>query len=212
MSMIWRVKFLNWGEDMKNIFIVLLFSASSLLAQVEVSGGVYTGTYLPNFFISFSDYKSDVEEGKTRVDMFLKVPYGSIQFIKNGNEFAAKYNVLLSFYDEDEDELLFEKMWSESISTFNFQHTYSKQSYNISYREFNLVPRKYAIVCMVEDQNSKNNIKFQKVIDVREFENPIDISDIVIVKEKIVKNGEEHIVPSVSNILDTDYDNLEMFF
>lgn len=196
---------------MKKIALVLLLAVSPILAQVEVSGGMYGSTYLPNFFIYFTNYQSEVE-GKTRVDVFLQVPYGSVQFVKSGSKFTAKYTISLAFYDEDKDNLIFEKLWTEKIVSNQFSQTYSKQNYNISYKDFNLVPQKYIVICIIEDANSSNDITFERTIDVREIDKPTDISDIVLIEDRIQRNGQEQIVPSVSNILKSDEQDLDMFF
>lgn len=92
-------------------FFLFLFFVSSLFAQVEYSRkGAGTGL-LPKFYIDLATYASQDSE-KSKMDVFIKIPYSNIQFLKTATSYAAKYSVTISLYDNDE-VLKLEKLWTK---------------------------------------------------------------------------------------------------
>ncbi|MCB0744857.1 MAG: hypothetical protein KDC67_13195, partial [Ignavibacteriae bacterium] len=112
--------------------IFLLFISSVTFAQVEYSQRNEMGQFLPRFYIDLASYKSQ-ETDKSKIDVFIKVPYSNLQFLKSGNNYAAKYSIVVSIYDDD-DVLKFEKLWNEKIETTDFKQTSSYTSFNVSYK------------------------------------------------------------------------------
>ncbi|MCB9207446.1 MAG: GWxTD domain-containing protein [Ignavibacteriales bacterium] len=190
-------------------FFLFLFFVSSLFAQVEYSRkGAGTGL-LPKFYIDLATYASQDSE-KSKMDVFIKIPYSNIQFLKTATSYAAKYSVTISLYDNDE-VLKLEKLWTEKINVQNFQQTSSNTSFSISYKSFTVKPGEYKFVCKVEDLESKKHFPFEQEIKIRKFTQSLDLSDIVLVSEYIESQEGTKIIPNISNLV-TSQDTMLSFF
>jgi len=195
---------------MKKIILLLLIINTFLFSQIEYSRKKNNGQLLPNFSIDLATYKSK-DSTKSKLDVFIKVPYSNIQFLKEGKSYRAKYTVTVTLFDEEGEDLKEEKLWNESIVTKNFKQTSSITSYNISYKTILVEPGKYKIVCTVEDLESKKTSSFDRIITIRNFQESLTVSDIVLVSQFVETNNGKKIIPNISNLV-TSKDTSIMFF
>lgn len=193
---------------MKKIFVFLII-VTAINAQVEYSGRGGSGDFLPRFYLDLASYEGR-DTAKSKIDIFIKLPYANIQFLKSNEGYSARYSVVVSVYDE-EDNLKVEKIWNEKISTYNFKQTSSNSSFNVSYKSFELAPGKYKLVCKLEDLESKKYSTHEQKIKVRAFQDPVEISDIVLISEIIQTDDGEKLIPNISNLV-TSRDTLLSFF
>jgi len=193
------------------IFIILLFVSVSLLAQVEYSGEGPKSQYLPKFFIDMASYESQ-DSGKSKMDVFIKVPYSNIQFLKTDNGYRAKYSITVSLYDEDDDILKLEKLWNEKVETKSFKQTSSAKNFNVSYKSFVVDPGKYKFTCKLEDVNSRKFSVYEQIINVSEYDDSIGVSGIVLVSEFIETNDGTKIIPNISNRVTSRDSSISFFY
>ncbi|MHB8906904.1 MAG: hypothetical protein ACYC6D_12345, partial [Melioribacteraceae bacterium] len=135
---------------MKKIILLSFLLASAVFAQVEYSSGNNT---IPNagiFFLDYAGYKSTTP-GKTRIDVFVQVPYSMISFVKKDDGFRGGFDVTLTFIDEKKSNIIFERNWKEKVSAEDFANTLSKTNFFYSYKSYDLSPGKYFLKCIVED-------------------------------------------------------------
>ena len=110
-------------------FAVSLFCLQSLFAQVENEyGRKPSGNFNPKYYQDFLNFSSDKGDN-TRVDVYIQVPYTTIQFVKVPAGFEGAYSVTVSVFDEDKEKLLVEKTWREKINSKDFEQTISKSIY-----------------------------------------------------------------------------------
>lgn len=194
---------------MKKI-LPLLFVFSTLFGQVEYSHKNQKGDFIPRFFIDLAGYASQ-DSGKSKMDVFIKVPYSNIQFLKTGNIFKASYTLIVSLYDEDEN-LILEKLWTEKVQTNSFQQTISRTSFNISYKSFVVDPGEYKFVCKLEDLESRKFAVFDQKIKIREFNFNLDLSDLVLASALIETTDGLKIIPNISNLVTSRDSSLSFFY
>jgi len=163
------------------------------------------------FFEDYLNFAS-TEAGKTRLDVFIQVPYSEIQFVKTTTGFESKYNLTVSVFDEDKDNLLVEKSWSEKITAKEFDQTISKTNYNLSLRSFNLEPGKYLMRSSFEDVDSRKEYAVETVINVRKIEQEFAISDMMLISKQTVVEGSNKIIPNVSRNVAAKKDGMPFFF
>ena len=111
------------------LFLILILLSCNLYSQVEYSQDRGKGQMLPRFFIELASYAS-VDPGKTKMDVFIKVPYSNVQFLRDQSNYKADYSLIVSIYNDDED-LILEKLWNEKVTTQTFDQTVSRTSFNI---------------------------------------------------------------------------------
>jgi hypothetical protein len=95
---------------MKSLFKIIcsFLLVTATFAQQEKQDKEIKFNPKAKFFEDYLNFAS-TEEGKTRLDVFIQVPYSEIQFVKTTGGFESKYNLTVSVFDEDRDNLLVEK-------------------------------------------------------------------------------------------------------
>jgi GWxTD domain-containing protein len=193
---------------MKKI-IFLLFISTSLFAQVEYAQKDSKVDFLPRFFIDLASYKSQ-DSTKSKMDIFIKVPYSNIQFLKTPNEYSAKYALIVSLYKED--TLKLEKLWNEKVTTNSFKQTISQTSFNVSYKSFLVDPGEYKFVCKLEDLESRKFSVYEQQIKIRKFVDSLGLSDLVLATGIIETSEGTKIIPNIANLVTSKDSSLSFFF
>ena len=194
---------------MKRLLILLLLLVTTVVsAQVEASKNEVI--FQPRFYFDIANYKSE-NVGKTKVAVFLAVPYSNIQFIKSNDKFEASYFTTITFYDEDE-KIITERTWKEKIVTPYFNQTISKSSSNLSYKTFDLVPGKYILGCAIEDSDSRKNFQIKTPIEVLNFIDSVDVSDLILAEKIVRTKSGDRILPNISQIITTRDSSILFFF
>ncbi len=193
---------------MKKI-LFLLFISTSLFAQVEYAQKDSKVDFLPRFFIDLASYKSQ-DSTKSKMDIFIKVPYSNIQFLKTPNEYSAKYTLIVSLYKED--TLKLEKLWNEKVTTNSFKQTISQTSFNVSYKSFLVDPGEYKFVCKLEDLESRKFSVFEQQIKIRKFVDSLGLSDLVLATGIIETSEGTKIIPNIANLVTSKDSSLSFFF
>ncbi len=186
----------------------MLLVASVTSAQVEASKNEVI--FQPRFYFDIANYKSE-NVGKTKVAVFLAVPYSNIQFVKSNDKFEASYFITITFYDEDE-KIITERTWKEKIVTPYFNQTISKSSSNLSYKTFDLVPGKYILGCAIEDSDSRKNFQIKTPIEVLNFKDSVEVSDLILAEKIVRTKSGDRILPNISQIVTTRDSSILFFF
>lgn len=196
---------------MKKIVLLLLWISYSISAQVEYSAGVSVQSNAPVFYIDVANYQSTTVN-KTRFDVFLQVPYSSIQFVKKADGFYAGYSVTLTFYDKEKKNVLFERIWNEKVKTDEFEQTISKNSYNFSYRMFDLKPGDYSLKCIFEDSDSRRSSSREFPVSINSISDTLGISDAMLIADIVKDSTGENVVPNISKIVTSKTTRLPFYF
>lgn len=193
------------------IFLMFLFTGHFAYAQVENVYSKQKPNTSPKYYQDFLNFASD-QENKTRVDIFIQVPYNEIQFVKNPESFAASYMVMVSVFDEGRERLLVEKSWREKIEVKDFEQTTSKNNFNLSLRSFHLQPAKYFIRTSVEDEDSKKSYSSENVYIVRDLSKEVSMSDVMLIAKQTQVEGSSKLLPNVTRNLTALKDGIPVFF
>ena len=198
---------------MKNTvkYFIILILSSSVFAQPGGQQKEVKFNPKSKFFEDFLSFAS-TELGKTRLDVFIQVPYSEIQFIKVPSGFESKYNLTVSVYDDSKENLLVEKSWSEKVTTKDFDQTISKSNFNLSMRSFNLAPGKYLLRTAFEDVDSRKEFSVENEVKIRELEKELAVSDIMLISKQTVIEGSNKIIPNVSRNVAAKKDGIPFFF
>jgi len=162
------------------------------------------------YYQDFLGFKG--ENNKTRLDVYIQVPYDAVQFIKTGQGFEAAYTITVSVFDESKKNLITEKIWNEKIIAYSFEQTTSQDNFNLGQRSFEIAPGVYFIKTSLLDKDSKNEYSSENTISVKNFDSTPSISDLMLISKKTVVEGNTKIIPNVSRIIVTDQDGLSEFF
>lgn len=190
------------------LFLIFLFSTGFIYSQPEnPTLYVQTGAKYFQDFLNFMD-----DNGQSRVDIFIQVPFAAVQFERSSKGFEGGYSVTVSIYMEDGETLYLEKLWNEKISVKSFGESSAKENFNLSYRSFNLTPGKYFIKTTVTDRDSRREYFSNNYYNIRDFSKKPSISDIMLIAQMTNVKGNNKIVPNVSRNVSENKDEINIFF
>lgn len=187
----------------------IIFNSLDLFAQTMNFDKQFKLSFEAFFHQDFITTKSD-KPGFSKVDAYILVPYKNLQFIKTGQGFTSKYSVIISIYDEKKENLIVEKTWNETLNVMDFSQTTSKLNYNIGLKSFELKPGSYFIRTGVIDNDSKKEIKSENVFKVREFNNLVDLSDILFITKSDLPDSK--ILPNISRNITLSNYGLQFYY
>lgn len=190
---------------------ILLLCLLTANAQIEVSGRMNKYNKGPKFYEDLLDFSSG-KKNTTRLDVFIQIPYSSIQFVKGDSSFIGKYTVTVSVFNSDKDKLISEKTWNEKLDVKDYNETVSKDRYSFNVRSFYLRPNEYFIRSSISDAESSSESPRENKIKVRDLSGNLAVSDIMILSKRTKEDGKNKIVPNISGNVATQRDGLPLFF
>ncbi|NNG27372.1 MAG: hypothetical protein HKM87_07590, partial [Ignavibacteriaceae bacterium] len=187
---------------------VSIFTLSTLYAQIEDRYNLPPGS--AKYFQDFLNFAG--EDGKTKLDVFIHVPYPDVQFVKTGKGFEAAYTVTVSVYDEEKESLFTEKIWSEKIVAHSFDESVTAKNFNLSHRSFNLKPGTYLIRTAVMDKDSREEIFSENLYTVRDLSKNPSLSDVLLIAQNKVVEGSNKIIPNITRHVFVNEEGIQFFF
>ena len=189
------------------LFFLILFTGN-IFSQADIYPRIPENKV--KYYQDFMSFKG--ESNKTRLDVFIQVPYNSVQFVKTGQGFEAAYSLTVSVYDEEKKNLITEKIWNEKIVAISFELTTSPDNFNLGHRSFDLKPGVYTIKTILLDTDSKNEYSSENKVTIKDFNSLPSISDVMLIAKKTLVEGNSKIIPNVSRSIVTDRDPLSIFY
>ena len=181
-------------------FITLLAFCNRAEAQME---NVQTHNFLnrpePFFVDAIAFAQPDSVGMRSRLDVFVKIPYDIIQFIKNEESYSAHYT-LTAIFTTETGERIKEDSWEQAITQNSFDGTVAKNMSDLTQRNLYLPPGPVIMEIIFEDGESKKEYRITKRIEVRKFDkNLFSMSDIMLVSKASETGGKKMITPNVSS-------------
>jgi len=195
---------------MKSIKIIfMLFLSAGVIYSQTTNAKLYSSSRAKYFqdYLNFMD-----DDGQSRVDLFIQVPFKEIQFIKSSKGFQGGYSVTVSIYQDDKETLVFEKVWTEKIISSSYKNSVSRENFNLSFRSINLVPEEYFIKTIVTDRESHQEYLSERMFNVKDYKVKPAISDILFSANKKNNNDNSKIIPNISRNISNSKDGLNFFF
>lgn len=148
----------------------------------------------------------------TRLDLFILISYENLTFVKDEGKYNASYEVTVSIKDSD-DHLVNDKLWTEKVTTGNFDESVSSQAFSLTQRTFELPPGSYTITTSVRDNESNSSKQASRKIQVPDFaRSPFILSDVMLVKKLSLNGDRKVIVPNVSSNVGNLPEGFYLFF
>ena len=183
-----------------SILFLFFLSGKVLVAQVESSHPTDAIVALPVFYYDIFNF-AGTDSANTRVDVFVKVPFNVLQFVKSSNQFLAEYSVIITVRNENKSRIIQEKIFNEKITTPDFNKTNSSSNFKISLRSFRLPAANYVIKIELEDKDSRKTYSFENKFLVRNFGKQFSVSDIILLEDLPSEKTDNKIFPNISNFL-----------
>lgn len=197
---------------MKLKFIISIIFLLSIFINAQEQSNSAVKKFLGEavYYNDFLSYRSE-KSGFTRLDVFIQVPYKSIQFIKSPEGFTGKYSVTTSIFDSSKSRIVVEKTWNESITIGDFSLATSRENFNVTKRSFELKPGYYSIRTAFEDFDSKKLTTAENNILVKDLSAPISLSDVLMIKPD-PNQAQNTIVPNIIRNIYSSKERVRFYF
>jgi GWxTD domain-containing protein len=134
------------------------------------------------FFYNITPYPV-LDRDSVRMEVTMKVPYSSVQFLKNNDKFQAHFETSIYVHNSEEDKIA-SYIKDHKIKTEIFQETNSSYHSKKIKHNFYVIPDKYKITMVLNDFETQNPHIREKEIDIADFyDSPITISSINIIEK-----------------------------
>jgi GWxTD domain-containing protein len=186
-----------------------LVGARDLRAQAEMRPALVSKG--PVFFVDAISYLSDAE-GKSRIDVYVQVPYEELRFVKGDDLYTAHCDVTLRLYDQG-DRMEVERSWRDNIQVKDFQQTASGGLYRLTQKSIDVTPGTYRLEVLFRDEESDRQARFNRTLLVPDFrKDPVSISDIMLVNRMTTDGDRRTVVPNISGVLNDPVTESFVFF
>ncbi len=193
-------------------FLLLILEFNFTKAQIENATEQNAFNSSPKFYEDLLNFSSG-KQNTTRVDVFIEVPYSTVQFVKNDSGFTGGFSVTVSVFDKDKNKLIEEKTWTDKLFVNEFNQTISKNNYSLNLKSFYLTPGKYFIRTAVDDKESKSEYPLEIFFNVRNLlAAPVSLSDIMILEKRTEEQNKNKIIPNVSGNVASLKNGLPVFY
>jgi len=113
-----------------------------------------------------------ISNDSLKIVTFIEIPYSSVQFIKNGEAFLAKYQASLGIKNNDGDEVDY-MVWTDSIRLNSYKDTRSALKNRKHYTTFRVkVNKGYSITGQLQDLDTRKTGTIKKKIILDGMDNP----------------------------------------
>lgn len=163
------------------------------------------------FYFDAISYASN-DSGKSRIEIFIQVPYEQLRFVKDGDNFSANYDVVLTV-EKPSHQVLQERSWSVNVRLPEFTRTVSKNAASLSQKAIEIAPGEYHLIVQVKDSDSKKTGRIQRSVLVTDFaKDSLSLSDIMLVSRLTTEGDKKKIVPNISGNVSSSGEGFFLFF
>ncbi len=142
----------------------------------------------PQFSVSVPGYPT-ASPDSARLEVYVRVPYDAVQFIKKGDSFVAAYEVAITILDNNDNQVKRQITAFESISQ-DFNTTVSPNEGDLSAQTFILHPEKYTCIVEVTDQDTRKTGRRKIKVDLSQMGEDAAISDLLLLNPNV--KGDTH--------------------
>jgi len=148
---------------------------------------------LPRFYVDILNFAS---EKKSRIDIYIDVPYNSMNFVKEADLFVAHYTTLITIVNE-QDSTVESKEISRKLSLSEEEKNIAG-GHDMTLRSFYLSPGTYTVTLKFTDENSLQSRTKKRAVTVRDFASrPLEVSDIMLIRDIREEKKQKVITPMV---------------
>lgn len=184
---------------MKKLIVLFLFLVVSF-AQFEDMQKVKNEDA---FFIDVINTVSG-EKGQAKLDIYLQIPYTTLQFINAQNKYIAKYSATIVILDKNTNEVINSENWESSVSVDSYEFSVSKKSYYIDLKSFNIKPGSYQLKVILDDVESNKSYTVDYNIIAFEQHKELFLSDLLIIEDEIQSSAGTQYIPNISRKVTSD--------
>ena len=188
----------------------------ALLALTSLSFGQVEFSKTPRqaqtaFFFDAITFISDIP-GKSRLDVYVQIPFEELHFVKVADEYIAGYEVSTQILDRDQ-QVVDQRSSSKEERVKDFNQTTADRASSFSHQSIDLTPGHYEIDVEVVETETQKRTRQRKSILVSDFSrDSLGFSDIMLVN-RLTKIGDKTgVIPNVSGSFSRQTDGFYLYF
>jgi len=136
--------------------------------------------------------------GEARLDVFVRVGYDNLSFVKSGDTYDASYEMTITVNDSAGTHVL-DKTWTEHVTGISFDQSVSPSAFSLQQRSVAVAPGRYDVRVAVRDLESKVEKRASYDCVVPDMSTPlVALSDLLLVSRITVRDGKKSLMPNVS--------------
>jgi len=179
-------------------------SAQTEMRQTKITIG-------PNYKVE-SITTAASEENLTNLDIYIKIAYDELQFIKFNELYRATYELSIIIYDESGDRQM-GRVILDTITVGDFLLTNSREEFSIKKTSFLIKNDTYRIDIGVMDHDTRKTGFRQMTISVPNYNKRLAVSDILLLDYlMILKSGAVKLTPSISNSFISESSDFQVYY
>lgn len=183
------------GRSTGRLVLLLTFCCFVVRTAVAQVPSEYASE--PMFFFEAVSYASE-QPGKARIDVYVQVPYQELRFVKEGEQFVARYDITFGLYTT-QGQLAQERTWTEVVRVKDFAQTTTGKFYSLSHRPVEIEPGNYQANIQIQDQDSRKTARRRRNLLVTDFsKDSLSMSDIMLVSRLSTSGEKRSIVPNIT--------------
>ncbi|RPI15839.1 MAG: GWxTD domain-containing protein [Ignavibacteriae bacterium] len=164
------------------------------------------------FFMDALNFYSP-DSTKTRLDVYVEVPFKSLEFkkVKGEKSYSSNFDLTVEVKDSDKT-VVFSKVYKEKITTTKTDIEYLSDNSTIIIKNIYMNPGQYNVRATIYEPATQNISDKSKDITIKDFlASPVTMSDIMIVSKVTDDKDRKKITPLVSRNV-SDLDTFYLFF
>ena len=197
---------------MKKYILSILFIMAVTCNLFSQQGRRHYHSDTTDSFFNFDALNFYTSEGtKSRVDIYVEVPFSKLDFKKSKNagaKFASDFDLTVDIRDNSNKSAYF-NVSKEEISANETGTEYLSNNSQVITKNVFLPPGDYTVHINLFEQSTKRSQEKIQLITVKDFTaKPLTISDIMVVSALTESNGKKFITPDVTRnagLVDTFY-------
>ena len=178
----------------------------ALLSGLLGFRGASAQEVLPEFHMDAMTVWSGDDSGYNRVDLYTRIPYSRLTFLRSAEGFQAAYTIEVVARAKEGDRLtttpVQSRIWEGTARADVYLATQSEELSAYTTQALQLPPGAYQLAVQVEDRNSSQVFTRDVDLQVRDFSAGTALSDVVMLETYDERTLE--FVPRVANHIGTD--------
>lgn len=192
------------------ILLLLAAAGSVLVAQPGTGEESLVKSDRKTFAVDVLTYPDD-SVGFSRVDIYLEVPYNSLQFINQGGFFRASYDLDVTVSDSA-DRPVTEKTWTGKIEVDSIQEVRLRRPGEIVQKTLLLRPGRYGFNVRVRDVETNHSTSSRLKITVADYApGKWMVSDAMILRGFEAVGDRKLITPNIGASISDASDSFYVF-
>ncbi len=169
--------------------------------------------YQPEFVLDAVAFKANDGDGP-RLDVYTRVPYENLRFLRRDDGFAASYTVTASVYRTDgrgrQQGLALTRAWERAVSAPTYDATQADSAADFAVQSLELPTGDYVLEVELEDGASGRAFVHEAPVAVPAFGGAVAVSDLLIADR--YDAADQSLTPNVANAVASDQEAFTLFY